>query len=228
MSHKKLFIALSIPKTPFVNGALGIKKTKKYKNKYELVESEKLADTLYHLIYKKDEIIFHCYYYIGDLDEKYERYLFVKNNDLYRNFMTQFLGRYRECEMDAYIDVNDSENILDELNQTYYNRFYNKDIDGAWCHIYGQQMWHGDAYIIANRSALIELKQAIDVALENEEARVKGLAPSDGEGYDLYIKCVDDDFEWDDLEMPYHDRECYFPDETTEVPPNKAFKNYPC
>ncbi|MFC5733420.1 hypothetical protein [Cytobacillus gottheilii] len=86
-------------------------------------------------------------------------------------------------------------------------------------------MWHSNAYLIANRTALIELKEAIDVALKHKEIRL-GLSPSDGEGYDLFIKCVEDDFEWEELEMPYHDRDCYVPDETVGIPPHKAFKQY--
>lgn len=55
------------------------KKTKK--NNLELLESEKIADALYHFIYKKDEIQIHSYYYIGDLKDALERYLFVFNGD---------------------------------------------------------------------------------------------------------------------------------------------------
>ncbi|MFS0864902.1 hypothetical protein AB3M96_19550 [Fredinandcohnia sp. 179-A 10B2 NHS] len=50
-------------------------------------------------------------------------------------------------------------------------------------------MWHRNAYLIFNRTALLVLKEAIDVALKHEEARI-GLMPLDGEGYDLFIKSV--------------------------------------
>lgn len=83
-------------------------------------------------------------------------------------------------------------------------------------------MWHDSSFLIANRAALLELKDAINIALKHGEFRL-GLSPSDDEGYDLYLKCVDEDFDWEKLEMPYHDRDCYEPD---GIPPNKVFKRY--
>lgn len=226
MSDVKLFTAIYIPETPFVNGGLKPKSTKK--NNFDLLESEKIADTLYHFIYKKDEIQIHSYYYIGDLEDALERYLFVENNDLYDDFVSQFWGggqRYWESGMDTYLDIYSPETVLEQLNQAYKNRFYEEDEPTPLCHIFGQQMWHSNAYLIANRTALIKLKEAIDVALKHKEIRL-GLSPSDGEGYDLFIKCFEDDFEWEELEMPYYDRDCYVPDETVGIPPHKAFKQY--
>ncbi|EOR24605.1 hypothetical protein KGR20_09880 [Cytobacillus oceanisediminis] len=51
MSDVKLFTAIYIPETPFVNGGLKPKSTKK--NNFDLLESEKIADTLYHFIIKR-------------------------------------------------------------------------------------------------------------------------------------------------------------------------------
>lgn len=156
MSDVKLFTAIYIPETPFVNGGLKPKSTKK--NNFDLLESEKIADTLYHFIYKKDEIQIHSYYYI-------------------------------ESGMDTYLDIYSPETVLEQLNQAYKNRFYEEDEPTPLCHIFGQQMWHSNAYLIANRTALIKLKEAIDVALKHKEIRL-GLSPSDGEGYDLFIGSV--------------------------------------
>lgn len=86
MSDAKLFTAIYIPETPFVNGVLKPKSTKK--SNFDLLESEKIADALYHFIYKKDEIQIHSYYYIGDLEDDSERYLFVENNDLYDDYVS--------------------------------------------------------------------------------------------------------------------------------------------
>lgn len=225
MANEKLFTAISIPETPFVNGVLKPKKAKKYN--FELLVNKKIESNLFHFIYKRDEKQIHSYYF-QNLEDDLERYLFVENNDLYDDFVSQFWGggqRYWESGMDVYLDIDSSEEVLEHLNHAYNNRFYDEDEDTPLCHIFGQQMWHSNAYLIANRTALLELKEAIDVALKHEEARL-GLGPSDGEGYDLFIKCVEDNFEWGELEMPYHDRECYVPDESVELPPNKIFKNY--
>ncbi len=53
-----------------------------------------------------------------------------------------------------------------------------------------------------------------------------GLSPSDGEGYALFIKCVEDDFEREVLEMPYHDKGIYKPDKSVEIPTYNVFKKY--
>ncbi|WP_108671796.1 hypothetical protein [Peribacillus acanthi] len=226
MSDVKLFTAIYIPETPFVNGVLKPKKTKKLN--FELLESKKIADTLYHFIYKKDEKQIHSYYYIGDLEDALERYLFVESNDLYDDFVSQFWGggqRYWESGMDTYIDISSNEGVLEQLNKAYNNHFYEEGEPMPMCHFFGQQMWHDNAYLIANRIALIELKEAIDIALKHGESRL-GLSPSDGEGYYLYINCVEDDFEWEALEMPYHDKEIYEPDKSVEIPTSKLFKKY--
>lgn len=127
--------------------------------------------------------------------------------------------------MDTYVDVDQPEEVIKQLNQAYHNHFYEEDEPTPVCHLFGQQMWHSNAYLIANRTALIELREAIEVAIKHEESRL-GLTPSDGEGYDLFIKCVEDNFEWKELEMPYHDRECYVPDEKAELSPYNVFQKY--
>lgn len=226
MSNEKLFTAIYIPETPFVDGVVKPKKAKKYN--FELLANKKIADTLYHLIYKKNEKQIHSFYFIGDLEDELERYLFVENNDLYDEFISQFWGgdeRYWESGMDIYLDVNSPEIIISKLDKVYNNHFYEEDEPMPLCHIFGQQMWHDNAYLIANRTALIELQDAIEVVLKHGEIKLS-LSPSDDEGYYLYLKCVEDDFKWEALEMPYHDRECYIPDETTELSPYKVFKKY--
>ncbi|MGM7680550.1 hypothetical protein ACSVDA_00220 [Cytobacillus sp. Hm23] len=226
MSNTDLFTAIYIPETPFVNGLLKPKRAKKFK--FKISKTEKIAETLYHYLYKKEDMQIHCYYFIGDLDDKLERYLFVENNALYDEFISQFWGggqRYWEWGMDTYLEVTKPKEILHQLEKVYNNNFYEEDESMPTCHIYGQQSWHGNAFLIANRAALTELREAIDTALNYEEARLT-LSPSDDEGYYFFIKCTEEDFKWEMLEMPYHDRVCYQPDETVKIPPYKAFKNY--
>jgi len=50
-----------------------------------------MASNFYHFIYKRDEKQIHSYYFM-DLEDDLERYLFVKNNDLYEDFVSQFWG----------------------------------------------------------------------------------------------------------------------------------------
>ena len=51
MSEIKLFTSIYIPETPFVNGVLKPKKTKK--SNFELLESKKIADTFIILFIKR-------------------------------------------------------------------------------------------------------------------------------------------------------------------------------
>jgi hypothetical protein len=226
MSDYKLCTAIYIPETPFIKGVLKPKEAKKYN--FELLTNKKIEDSLYHFIYKKNDKQIHSFYFIGDLEDELERYLFVENNSLYDDFISQFWGggqRYWESGMDTYVDIDSSEEVLEQINKAYNNHFYQENEPMPMCHFYGQQSWHNNAYLIANRTALLELKDAIDTALKHGEIRL-GLSPSDDEGYDLFLKCVEDDFEWEDLELPYHDRDCYVPDESVEIPPYKIFEKY--
>ncbi|WP_226528561.1 hypothetical protein [Metabacillus niabensis] len=48
-------------------------------------------------------------------------------------------------------------------------------------HIYAQDAWHQEAYIVGNKEGLLELRNAIDEALKSKEA-VAHVFPTDGEG----------------------------------------------
>lgn len=63
-------------------------------------------------------------------------------------------------------------------------------------------MWHDDASIIGNREALSKLRDAIDKALQDEEAVASSMT-NDGEGYDVIIICKEND--WDEVAFPYTD-----------------------
>lgn len=70
-------------------------------------------------------------------------------------------------------------------------------------HIYSQELWHAPAYVLGTRKSLEQLKLAIDAALENGAGRAESFT-SDGEGYSVYVNCVDDDLA-DRLATPYSD-----------------------
>ena len=79
----------------------------------------------------------------------------------------------------------------------------------ALLHIYGQEAWHDDVYLVGNRAGLSALKTAIEEAL----AIGKGQTPekgqvfvSDGEGYSVKVLCNDEDWQgefWGTLAVPY-------------------------
>lgn len=226
MADAKLFTAIHIPGIPFVNEIIRPNKLKKHN--YQLAENKKITDSLFHYLYKKDAKELHCYYLIADPDDALERYLFVENNELYHDFLSRFRDgqrQYEDTEMNAYLDVDDPKDVLNKLKHAYSNQFYGEDEPMPLCHMYGQRMWHHSAFLVANETALLELREAIDTALKHKESRL-GLFPSDGEGYDMYIKCVEDDFDWEKIELPYHDREYYIPDDEADCSPPEVFTKF--
>jgi len=57
-------------------------------------------------------------------------------------------------------------------------------------HIYAQEQWHGEAYIVGNRDGLIELKKAIIQALNSGKGETGEDVPiyvNDGEGYKVKV-----------------------------------------
>lgn len=69
-----------------------------------------------------------------------------------------------------------------------------QDLTGdEYLHIFQQTMWHDDAYLIGNRTALEALKAKIDIALEHGASydSAGGFFQNDGEGYTIGIICAD-------------------------------------
>jgi hypothetical protein len=74
-------------------------------------------------------------------------------------------------------------------------------------HIYGQQFFHDDAFIIGTREGLTALRDAINEALEKGRA-VTEVFVNDGEGYDICIALNDSNCLspfWNKLAVPYAD-----------------------
>ena len=76
-------------------------------------------------------------------------------------------------------------------------------------HIYGQEQWHGEAYIIGNRGGLLELKKAIEQALSDNKGETGDDEPvfaNDGEGYQTKVIMNNTDWLesfWVKLALPY-------------------------
>ncbi|MCY7707662.1 hypothetical protein P4T38_00420 [Bacillus safensis] len=70
------------------------------------------------------------------------------------------------------------------------------------CNIYAQETHHMEALILGNRKVLLELRNAIDKALETGSS-VAHLYPSDFEGYETCIALVDDEKQFKKLITPY-------------------------
>ncbi|WP_144487196.1 hypothetical protein [Bacillus pumilus] len=90
------------------------------------------------------------------------------------------------------------------------------------CNIYAQQTHHFEAFILGNRKGLLELRKAIDEALETGSS-VAHLYPSDFEGYETYIALVDDEQKFEKLMDPYVEE---YAQEEDAVDPVEVIKEY--
>ncbi len=61
-------------------------------------------------------------------------------------------------------------------------------------HIYGQEAFHDEVYIVGNKEALTDLRNAIDMVLAECLSCRTGVSVNDGEGYDVIV--VKDDNDW--------------------------------
>lgn len=72
-------------------------------------------------------------------------------------------------------------------------------------HIFPQPCWHCDALIAGDIGALMELKKAIERAIEHDHSEQEFFV-NDGEGYSVKIICVDPK-ETKIIPVPYTDEE---------------------
>lgn len=73
-------------------------------------------------------------------------------------------------------------------------------------HLYAQDSWHMEAFIVGNKEGLIALREAIDEALQSETGQaVAHVFPTDGEGYEAHIIRIGEEEEekFHRLQLPY-------------------------
>lgn len=131
MKNKKLFLTIFIPNTSFQDGEL--KPRLAHKFNFKLEESNCMTETLSHFVYSKNEEYIHSFYYFPDPENENERYLFIENNHLYDEFVSPFgVDRnsprsYWKCSMDIYLDINNQEETIVNLNKIYHKCFIEED-----------------------------------------------------------------------------------------------------
>ena len=73
-------------------------------------------------------------------------------------------------------------------------------------HVYSQYSFHTEAYIIADRPALLKLREMIDSVLAPGNGLTESdFWASDGEGYTLHVINLEGDEGWHKIGMPYTD-----------------------
>ncbi len=186
---------------------------------FNIVEQTELTPRLKRIIFMKDEQSIQVYIYESiQLDEIF---LFVQEGPLKEKFIYHVKPRQfynNGFHNDLFITATEPQQIIQTI-EGYFKASENEYPD--FLHIYGQQSWHQDAFIVGNRAALEQLYKGIGEALQNGEKR-EGFSPNDGEGYNLYISCVEDSFDFEQLDVPYHDPEIF----EKRKPPLAAFNLY--
>lgn len=69
-------------------------------------------------------------------------------------------------------------------------------------HIFGQEAFHDDVYIVGNKSELEKLRNIIDKAISDDYDSEDGFYVNDGEGYSIAVHKIDES-EVDKIAVPY-------------------------
>jgi len=87
-------------------------------------------------------------------------------------------------------------------------------------HVYAQQLNHDAAWLVGDKQALCELRDAVDRAIQDGNTCLD-FETQDGEGYSLYIAGLETkDIAWEQLDLPYIDRSAMgFKDSRLPSPP---------
>lgn len=75
---------------------------------------------------------------------------------------------------------------------------------GAMLHIYSPIWQHADSYIIGDKQALEDLRDALDRAISSKEPTSFNAFVNDGEGYTVHVAWLSEQ-EVDRLSLPYTD-----------------------
>lgn len=76
----------------------------------------------------------------------------------------------------------------------------------GWLHLFGQIIWHDDAYIVGDRAGIEMLRDALTAALDDPQgvSMCADVFTNDGEGYGVSIHVLPAG-EMDRLAVPYTD-----------------------
>ena len=86
-------------------------------------------------------------------------------------------------------------------------------------HLYGQQQWHDDAWIVGDRETLTALRDHLNYLLNGSNTSTGfGSSCEDGEGYLTFIVLAEDPKAWQTLQLPYSKWGVTTDDETIKSP----------
>lgn len=187
--------------------------------KIRRVQYEELSPTVTFACYEKQDTLIRTY--------------FFKDAFIFFVEVTPFIQQFEEMfgqshtEMDVFTTDISHEILIPKFIKMIAEKKEGYT-ESPYLHIYGQKHWHDDAIIVGNKTALKELRDVIDNAIQYGEGRLV-TTTSDGEGYELFISCLPGETEnnkdWQQITLPYHDKEMYVPNED-EIDPFSHLKLY--
>ncbi|WP_417899852.1 hypothetical protein ABN702_06095 [Bacillus haimaensis] len=176
------------------------------------VQYEKLSPTVTFACYEKQDTLIRTYFFNDVL------ILFVEVTPFIQQFEDMF-GQ-SNTEMDVFTTDISHEILIPKFIKVIAEKKEGYT-ESPYLHIYGQKNWHDDAIIVGNKTALKDLRNVINNAIQYGEGRLV-TSSSDGEGYQLFISCLPGETEnnkdWQQIILPYHDKEMYVPNEN-EIDP---------
>ncbi|MCM3712212.1 hypothetical protein [Sporosarcina luteola] len=180
-----------------------------------MLEEQSLAPNFLRFHFKKDHQFIQVLLYSSSIQE--ELYLLIEECKI-KNWFIENLrtNDYHDANLDVFLVETNPTKMIEAIENAI-----DLPEEAGMLQIYGQQMWHSDAFIIGNRTALKSLRDAIDQALLYGEKR-ELFYPEDNEAFDLYISCTDDTFDMSQLDPPYHDPEIF----SKRKSPVQAFRYY--
>ncbi|MFS0688708.1 hypothetical protein AB1K89_05630 [Sporosarcina sp. 179-K 8C2 HS] len=181
-----------------------------------MIEEQSLAPTFQRFHFKKDHQLIQVFLYSSSIQE--ELYILIEECALRKKFIEELrTNDYHDANLDVFLVDTNPAKMIEAIDQAI-----DLPEEAGILQIYGQQMWHSDAFIVGNREALKRLRNAIDHALLYGEKR-ELFYPEDNEAFDLYISCTEESFDMSQLDPPYHDPDIF----SKRKNPVQAFRYYP-
>ena len=193
MSEKELFNAVVLSESLYFSNTF-----QKVLEQHNIVQDEhsRLTDYTYKSTFRKGESALTSYYFAN------HEVMFVQASELYSLFVIALDSVIEGITgMEIYLEESQQDNNLIRMENRIVNE-KGKCEKFPYMQLYGQELWHSPAFLLANREGLLQLREAIDVALQNGEYR-HVTSSSEGDGYDLLIKRIDEEVEWSRVETPY-------------------------
>ncbi|WP_273853723.1 hypothetical protein [Guptibacillus spartinae] len=213
MSEKELYNAVVLSERLYFSNTF-----QKVLEQHNIVQVERtrLTEYTYKSTFRNGDLALTAYYFAN------HEVMFVQASELYSLFVIALDSVIEGITgMEIYLEKTKNVHSLIQMENRIVNE-KGKCEKFPYMQLYGQELWHSPAFLLANREGLLQLREAIDVALQNGEYR-HVTSSSDGDGYDLLIKRIEEEVEWSRVETPYT---ALSSKEENAIKPSELFSQY--